>query len=106
MTAFRANIKRCFQVFFVQNGFAGRALDPYPFGNAPPPFVTAVNPRGQNFFDPTHGLFPMNTRFYTRLCSFPIGPPDMTSLLSTYRALTPFRSAERRLGKEGVSKFK
>src|SRR5690606_18962330 len=70
VAAFRADVQRGLQVFLVQHGFARWAFDPNAFWNAPPPIVATIDARGQNFFDPTHGLFPMNAQFPTGLLFF------------------------------------
>src|SRR3546814_20510372 len=84
MTAFRADIERGLQVFFVKHRFAGGAFYPDALGDAPCTIVATVDARRQNFLEPTHDLFLLNTRPKTGFCSFTVNLPHTA---------TPFMAA-------------
>src|SRR3546814_11989905 len=61
MTAFRADIERGLQGFFVKHRFAGGAFYPDALGAAPCTIVATAAARRQNFRSPTQQLSPFNT---------------------------------------------
>src|SRR5699024_7305578 len=58
VTAFGADIERCLEVFLVEDGLAGGALDPDSFRNTLAAVVGfLVDARGKNLSNPAHRLF-------------------------------------------------